>query len=63
MDNNMTLRIASRLVAVLAGAAGSSLALAHPGHGLEGAHWHATDAAVYLALAAAVGAAVWLGRK
>jgi len=59
----MTHRTAFRTLAALAGLAAASLALAHPGHGLEGPHWHATDAAVYLALALAVGAAVWLGRK
>jgi hypothetical protein len=62
----MTHRTASRIAAAAAAVAGittSSLALAHPGHGLEGAHWHATDAAVYIALALAVGAAIWLGRK
>jgi len=36
---------------------------AHDGHGLFGAHWHATDTLGFVALAAAVGAAIWLNRK
>ncbi len=63
MTQHNALRNASRIAAAIAGATASSLALAHPGHGLEGAHWHATDVAIYIALAFAVGAAVWLGRK
>ena len=60
----MTQRTASRILAAIATITASSFALAHPGHGMEDvAHWHATDAAVYIALALAVGAAVWLGRK
>ncbi len=35
---------------------------AHDGHGLAGAHWHATDAALWIALALA-GLALWRGRK
>ena len=38
-------------------------ALAHDGHGLGGPHWHATDAAIFIALAVAVGIAFWAGRK
>jgi len=34
----MTHRTAFRTLAALAGVAASSLALAHPGHGLEGPH-------------------------
>ncbi|NIC40204.1 hypothetical protein [Aquabacterium sp. A08] len=36
---------------------------AHDGHGLFGAHWHATDTLGFVALALAVGAALWLSRK
>jgi hypothetical protein len=41
------------------------LALAHEGHGIEGAsHWHATDTVGYIAAAAvAVAAVLWFGRK
>jgi hypothetical protein len=36
---------------------------AHEGHGLLGAHWHASDAFGFVALAAAIGLAVWISRK
>ncbi|HET7796203.1 MAG TPA: hypothetical protein VFL64_22635 [Rhizobacter sp.] len=41
------------------------LALAHEGHGIEGAnHWHATDTVGFIAGAAAVAVAlIWFGRK
>jgi hypothetical protein len=40
----------------------ASLAQAHEGHGLPGAsHWHASDAALLLAVVAAVG--LWLARR
>jgi len=46
------------------GSAGlTSLALAHEGHGLSGAHWHATDALGYVVLAAIVGIALWAARR
>jgi hypothetical protein len=35
---------------------------AHDGHGLSGGHWHATDAALGIALAVA-GLALWWSRK
>ena len=40
-------------------------AQAHPGHGLgDGAHWHASDALIYLGVALVVGAGLWLnGRR
>jgi hypothetical protein len=40
-------------------------AWAHEGHGLEGAHWHATDAwgFVVAAVVAAVAVVWWRGRK
>jgi hypothetical protein len=41
-----------------------ALATAHEGHGLEGPHWHATDAWGFVALAVVVGAvALWQRRK
>ena len=44
--------------------AASFSAHAHPGHGLGGAHWHATDAFGFIAGLAAVGAVLWWrGRK
>jgi len=36
---------------------------AHDGHGPAGAHWHATDAWGFIALAIALGAAVWFSRR
>ncbi len=48
--------------ALLAGLAALP-ALAHEGHGLSGPHWHATDAAIFIALALAVVVALWAGRK
>jgi hypothetical protein len=38
-------------------------ALAHEGHGLEGAHGHATDAWGFVVLALVVAAMLWSGRK
>jgi hypothetical protein len=50
------------LALTLLAAAGA--AQAHPGHGLEGAHWHASDALGYLLLAAIAGVSLWwAGRK
>jgi hypothetical protein len=40
----------------------STSALAHDGHGLLGSHWHSTDAWGFVALALAIGAALWLFR-
>ena len=37
--------------------------LAHDGHGLFGAHWHATDALGFVAAAGLIGLVVWLSRK
>jgi hypothetical protein len=35
---------------------------AHPGHGLDGTHWHATDTWGWLALAAGIALVLWLRR-
>jgi hypothetical protein len=53
----MNLRTASFTAALLAGPA-----LAHEGHGLAGAHWHATDAWGLLVLGGLVALAIWLSR-
>ena len=37
-------------------------AFAHDGHGLKGAHWHATDVWGFVALVAVITMAIWLGR-
>lgn len=36
---------------------------AHDGHGLAGAHWHASDAFGYAVLGLAVVLAVWAARR
>ena len=59
----MTQRFLPRLLATIATCAGAAGALAHDGHGLGGAHWHATDVAIFIAAIAAAGVALWLGRK
>jgi hypothetical protein len=38
-------------------------ALAHEGHGLFGSHWHATDALGFVAVGAALAAAIWWLKK
>lgn len=40
-----------------------SWAQAHDGHGLPGAHWHATDVLGFVAVAAVVAAMIWFGRQ
>ena len=40
----------------------SAEAVAHEGHGLQGAHWHATDAWGFVAVVSAVAVALWLTR-
>lgn len=36
---------------------------AHDGHGLGGAHWHATDTVGWLAAAAIAAGALWWSRR
>jgi hypothetical protein len=48
-----------KLVAAYALFARPGSLFAHDGHGLTGAHWHATDAWGFAALALGVAAAVW----
>ncbi|MGL4809087.1 MAG: hypothetical protein ACRC4O_10130 [Giesbergeria sp.] len=46
-----------------AGLAGASInALAHSGHGAEGAHWHATDAWGFALAGVVVALLVWMRR-
>jgi hypothetical protein len=52
-----------RFFASIGTALTSGAALAHEGHGLDGAHWHATDAWGWIALAAVVAAAIWAARR
>ena len=44
-------------------AAAPWLAAAHDGHGLGGAHWHATDVWGFVALAVVAGAAIWWRKR
>jgi hypothetical protein len=45
-------------------AVAAPLAMAHPGHGLEEPHWHASDAVGFLiAGVVAAGLAWWMRRK
>jgi hypothetical protein len=46
-----------------AGAFAAQAALAHPGHGLEGAHWHATDAHGFVLVGVLAAVAIWLSRS
>ncbi len=49
--------------AVILCATGLTLpALAHPGHGLDGSHWHASDAWGFGVAVALAVVAVWLSR-
>ncbi|MDQ3060115.1 MAG: hypothetical protein M3R45_11430 [Pseudomonadota bacterium] len=58
-----TARLAARFSATAASALLATGALAHEGHGISGSsHWHITDAWGFVALAAAVGVAIWLSR-
>ena len=59
----LPLRLAIRTAAALASATSAVGALAPAGHGRAGAHWHATDVAVFIAAIAAAAVALWLGRK
>ncbi len=46
----------------LLAALATGAALAHDGHGLAGAHWHATDTLGLLLVAALAGTAWWISR-
>ena len=48
------------MFAALAGA--TPWALAHEGHGLQGSHWHASDAWGFLALGAVIALVLWTRR-
>jgi hypothetical protein len=48
--------------ALAASLMGTATAFAHDGHGLGGAHWHATDVLGFVAVAA-LAALVWFKRK
>lgn len=52
----------SRLIAAAALLAGTMQTLAHDGHATTASHWHASDAWGFVAAAAGVALALWLGR-
>jgi hypothetical protein len=51
-----------KAAALTAFSALSTTAFAHDSHGLSGSHWHSTDAWGFVALALAVGVALWMSR-
>ena len=51
-------------LAALTAALAAGAAAAHDGHGVEGAHWHATDAVGFMLVGVvAAGIAWWMRRK
>ena len=52
----------TKLIAACAISTVSSGIFAHDGHGLPGAHWHATDVWGFAALGVMVALAIWLSR-
>ncbi len=61
MQNKFVFSLKS--IAVLALSTATTAVFAHNGHGLEGSHWHATDAGSFVVLGAIVAMAVWLSRS
>ena len=56
-------KFAIRLIAASACTTWSTANFAHDGHGLNGIHWHATDAWGFVAVAGMIAVAVWLSKK
>jgi hypothetical protein len=56
-------RLTTPLITLAGTALIGPVAHAHDGHGLFGAHWHATDAWGFVALIGAAAMALWLTRK
>lgn len=52
-----------QITLLAAGLLTSALAQAHDGHGLSGAHWHATDSLGFVIAALAAAAGWWLVRR
>ncbi len=55
-------QITIKTIAVSAMLVWANTAFSHSGHGLEGSHWHATDAWGFAALGVMVALAIWLTR-
>ena len=53
----------SRGLAIVALCAGTARAFAHDGHGLAGAHWHASDTLGFVLVTVLAAAALWISRK
>ena len=51
------------LLATYALSTGASTVFAHDGHGLTGAHWHATDVWGFVVVGGLAVAAIWYSRK
>ena len=56
------MKIAHKFLSVTLINVPATAAFAHSGHGLVGSHWHSTDVLGFVAVAVAVGVAVWLSR-
>ena len=56
------MKLAHQLLSITLINVPATAAFAHNGHGLAGSHWHATDVLGFVAVAVAVGVAVWLSR-
>jgi hypothetical protein len=54
--------ITSKFIAICSAYTWATASYSHDGHGLDGAHWHATDVAGFVALGVAIVAAIWLSR-
>jgi hypothetical protein len=55
---------ATKLIAASALSVWANAAFSHEGHGISGSHhWHASDTWGFVALAVAVGVAIWLSKK
>lgn len=58
----MKLLNALKTIAALAISMRASAIFAHDGHGMDGAHWHATDVWGFVALGGMIALAIWLSR-
>jgi hydrogenase/urease accessory protein HupE len=54
---------AAKLTVLLALLTGADALFAHDGHGMTGAHWHATDLFGFVAMAVLVAVVIWQSRK
>jgi len=54
---------ATTLIAAYAMSTRASTVFAHDGHGLAGAHWHATDVWGFVVVGGLAAVAIWVSRK